>query len=410
MVLLRCLPPTKVSSGDAERTPNPLVRLAFLAGESGVEPRRLPFREERGESSSSLSSERLEPRLNRPPPREESGVSLLPLSAVPPRVERPPKSPRAMPSGDLGEDLPESGVSLRLLLLRLFEFPRPLAGLLEGEGLLVLPNLFLEFFLVDCGDGLLLLPNLFLEFPLVLTPPPPLLEARLPSLSSSSSDSSTRLGARPFPLNRLPFCIEAPVAPLAAAPPPLLSLAPAESAEPDRVRDPDLDLPTRLLGESELESLAGEERRPPPGRCRCLARPLRLGGDGVRDFCALILGSALLLLEGPRSKVGILSGRRLGGARVRSGPSPHELLSSLSALGRGCCACAWCLSCSLISRILRASMSERSMSEIRLRFSFLPRDLDRFRFLSLSSSLILSSIRFGLRNDVPMTYCLSFAS
>ena len=50
------------------------------------------------------------------------------------------------------------------------------------------------------------------------------------------------------------------------------------------------------------------------------------------------------------------------------------------------------------------------MSEIRLRFSFLPRDLDRFRFLSLSSSLILSSIRFGLRNDVPMTYCLSFAS
>ena len=405
MVLLRCLPPTKVSSGDAERTPNPLVRLAFLAGESGVEPRRLPFREERGESSSSLSSERLEPRLNRPPPREESSVSLLPLSAVPPRVERPPKSPRAMPSGDLGEDLPESGVSLRLLLRRLFEFPRPLAGLLEGEGLLVPPNLFLEFLLVDCGDELLLPPNLLLELPRVL-PPPPLLEARLPSLSSSS-DSSTRLGARPFPLNRLPFCIEAPVAPLAAAPPPLLSLAPAESAEPDRVRDPDLDLPTRLLGESELESLAGEERRP---RCRCLARHLRLGGDGVLDFCVLILGSALLLLEGPRSKVGILSGRRLGGARVRSGPSPQELLSSLSTLGMGCCACAWCLSCSLISRILRASMSDRSMSEIRLRFSFLPLDLDRFLLLSLSSSLILSSIRFGLRNDVPMTYCRSFAS
>ena len=125
-----------------------------------------------------------------------------------------------MPSGDLGEDLPESGVSLRLLLRRLFEFPRPLAGLLEGEGLLVRPNLFLEFLLVDCGDGLLLPPNLFLEFPLVLPPPPPLLEARLPSLSSSSSsDSSTRLGARPFPLKRLPFCIEAPVAPLAATAP-----------------------------------------------------------------------------------------------------------------------------------------------------------------------------------------------
>ena len=304
------------------------MRLAFLAGEAGVEPRLLPFRDERGESSS-LSSERLEPRLNRPPPpRDDSGVSLLPLSAVPPRVERPPKSPRAMPSGDRGEDLPESGVpedlrdDLRereaLLLPRLFEFPRPLVG----------------------GDGLLVPPNLLLEFPLVL--PPPLLEARLPSLSSSS-DSSRRLGARPFALNRLPFWIDVPVAPLAAPPPPpLLSLVPAESADPDLAGDLDRErllplLPARLLGESELESLTGDDRS--PRCCLCLARP-RLGGEGVLDFCVLILGS-VFLLEGPRSKVGILTGPLLlGGALVSSGPSPQELLSSLSACccrGIGCC-------------------------------------------------------------------------
>ena len=298
------------------------MRLAFLAGEAGVEPRLLPFRDERGESSS-LSSDRLEPRLNRPPPpRDDSGVSLLPLSAVPPRVERPPKSPRAMPSGDRGEDLPESGVpddlrdDLRereaLLLPRLFEFPRPLVG----------------------GDGLLVPPNLLLEFPLDL--PPPLLEARLPSLSSSS-DSSRRLGARPFALNRRPFWIDVPVAPLAAPPPPppLLSLVPAESADPDLAGDLDRDRllpplpPARLLGESELESL-----------CLCLARP-RLRGEGVLDFCVLILGS-VFLPEGPRSKVGILTGPLLlGGALVSSGPSPQELLSSLSlsacCRGIGCC-------------------------------------------------------------------------
>lgn len=55
-------------------------------------------------------------------------------------------------------------------------------------------------------------------------------------------------------------------------------------------------------------------------------------------------------------------------------------------------------------------MSDLSMSEILLAFSFLPLDFDLFLFLSLSSSLILSSIKFGLRKDVPMTYCLSLAS
>ena len=72
------------------------------------------------------------------------------------------------------------------------------------------------------------------------------------------------------------------------------------------------------MGESELEFLTGEPLRP-----LCRARP-RFGGDGVRLFCVLILGS-VVRLEGPRSKVGILTGLRLGGALARSGPSPQEV-------------------------------------------------------------------------------------
>ena len=181
----------------------------------------------------------------------------------------------------------------------------------------------------------------------------------------------------------------------------------AESAESDRVggeveRERLLPnpRPPRLSGDSELESLVGDFDRRPLFR---LSRP-RAGGDGV--LCALILGSAFLLGDGPRSKVGILVGFLLGGL-ARSGLSPHESLSLSPCRGA---ATFCCFSCSRISRILLASMSDRSMSEILLTFSFLPLDFDRFLLCPLSSSLILSSIKFGLRNDVPMTYCRSLAS
>ena len=180
----------------------------------------------------------------------------------------------------------------------------------------------------------------------------------------------------------------------------------AESAESERVGEVErerllLSPWPRLLGDSELESLVGDRDRRPLLR---LSRP-RAGGDGV--LCALILGSAFLLGDGPRSKVGILVGFLLGGL-ARSGLSPHESLSPSPPCRGAATFC--CFSCSRISRILLASMSDRSMSEILLMFSFLPLDFDRFLLCSLSSSLILSSIKFGLRNDVPITYCRSLAS
>ena len=61
-------------------------------------------------------------------------------------------------------------------------------------------------------------------------------------------------------LNRRPFWMDAPV-PSRGAPPPLLSLVPAESAESDLVVDLDLDLLARLFGESELEFLTGDLAR-----------------------------------------------------------------------------------------------------------------------------------------------------
>jgi hypothetical protein len=234
-----------------------------------------------------------------------------------------------------------------LLLRRVLALGLPLDLLLPNLPLLGLSDSDL------LGDLLLFLPRF--PFPFNLDTGLGLLESSLESLDFDPNfEEDLDFLPNKFPMNPtddffLPF--ELPL---------LLLLA----------FDCDLDLPALLMVAS-----------PPPGFFFfCLPR---FGGDG--DLSSLMDGG--MFLVGGRSNVGSL--RFLPTPPLRSFESlrPNE----------------FCLSKSLLSLAFLAAMSERSISEILLPpCCFLGRLFDLFRWFGWTW------LRLGLRNDVPMTYCLSF--